>query len=372
MGDPVIPTHDVAVAGGTPNAERRTPNLVPSRILPLIALATALVAATRFFGDAIWPCPVSCQGGGHYQRLWGLPVHVPAVLAMLAVAGLAWRRHTAAAFLAWGAMGGSLYFLWVAWMISLRCPYCFTVHAGVLLCAVLAAGRPWLPRLALAALAFLGLHFAFNPGVVEDGPAQPAHPASEIGAFLAPGAPSAPPATVDPALDLLRRQGSAQAAYVLELAIDLQCPHCAAVHGPLADALRRAVTEGRVEVVHRFLTRRSAPSGRELARHVLAARDPAQAGLLTSLLLGTPEGRGWAAVRSRVAEIADPAALERTLASRGDGVDALLDADAARLRELRVRATPFAALSRRNGDLIGRWDDRAFDPQAIAREIPFD
>jgi hypothetical protein len=194
----------------------------------------------------------------------------------------------------------------------------------------------------------------------------------EIGAFLAPGAPPAPVAMVDPALDLLRRQGSAQAAYVLELAIDLHCPHCAAAQGPLADALRRAVTEGRVEVVHRFLSRRSAPSGRELTRHVLAASDATQAGLLTSLLLGTPEGRGWAAVRSRVAEIADPAVLERTLANRAAAVEALLDADAVRLRELRARATPFAALSRRSGDLIGRWDDRVFDPQAIAREIPFD
>lgn len=343
-----------------------------ARILPWLALATALVAATRFFGDAIWPCPVSCQGGGHYQRLWGVPVHVPAVLVLLAIACLAWRRRPEAGWLAWGAAGGSLYFLWVAWMIALRCPYCFTVHGGVLLCAVLAAGAPWLPRLALLALAFFGLHFAFNPAVIEDGPVAPTPVVPEIGAFFTPGGRPAATATVDPALDLLRRQGSPQAAYVLELAIDLHCPHCAAAQGPLMDALKRAVTEGRVEVVHRFMTRRSAPTGRELARHVLAARDAAQAGLLTSLLLGTPEGRGWAAVGPRVAEIADPAALERTLAGRSAAVDALLDADAVRLRELRARATPFAALSRRNGDLIGRWDDRAFDPQAIAREIPFD
>ena len=348
---------------------------IAARILPWLALATALVAATRFFGDAIWPCPVSCQGGGHYQRLWGIPVHVPAVLALVVVAALAWRRRPEAGWLAWGAAGGSLYFLWVAWMISLRCPYCFTVHGGVLLCAVLAVGAPWLPRLALLALAFFGLHFAFNPSVIEDGPATPVAPAPavpEIGAFFTPGGRPAATATVDPALDLLRRQGSPQAAYVLELAIDLHCPHCAAAQGPLMDALKRAVSEGRVEVVHRFMTRRSAPSGRELARHVLAARDAAQAGLLTSLLLGTPEGRGWAAVSPRVAEIADPVALERTLTGRSAAVDALLDADAVRLRELRARATPFAALSRRSGDLIGRWDDRAFDPQAIAREIPFD
>ncbi len=348
---------------------------IAARVLPWLALATALVAATRFFGDAIWPCPVSCQGGGHYQRLWGVPVHVPAVLALLGIAVLAWRRRPEAAWLAWGAAGGSLYFLWVAWMISLRCPYCFTVHAGVLLCAGLAAGAPWLPRLALLGLAFLGLHFAFVPTVVEDGPVAPPVPVPAdpgIGAFLAPTGRPAQAAQVDPELDQLRRQGSPHAAYVLELAIDLHCPHCAAAQGPLMDALRRAIAAGRVEVVHRFLTRRSAPTGRDLARHVLAARDAAQAGLLTSLLLGTPEGRGWAAVSPRVAEIADPSALERTLAGRSAAIDVLLDADATRMRELRVRATPFAALSRRNGDPLGRWDDRVFDPQAIAREIPFD
>lgn len=297
-------------------------------------------------------------------------MHIPAVAALLAIAGLAWARRREAAWLAWAAAGGSLYFLWVAWMLGLRCPYCFTVHAGVLATAGLAAGRPWLPRLVLAALAFLGLHFAFQPVVVADGPAASAAP--EIGAFLGPVSVPVATAMVDPALDALRRQGSPRAAYVLELAIDLHCPHCAAAQGPLNDALRRAVAEGRVEVVQRFLTRRSAPTGRELVRHVLAARDAPQAAQLISLLLGTPEGRGWAGVRPRVSEIADAAALEASLATRSTAVDALLDADAARLRELRARATPFAALSRRQGDLILRWDDRAFDPAAIAREIPFD
>ena len=346
---------------------------IAARALPWLALVTALVAGTRFFGDAIWPCPVSCQGGGHYQRLGGVPVHMPAVLALLAIAVLAWRRRPEAAWLAWAAAGGSLYFLWVAWMIALRCPYCFTVHGGVLLIALLAAGRPWLPRLGLLALTFLGLHFAFHPGVVVDGPELPATPAPpEIGAFLETSRPAQASAVVDPKLDVLRRQGSPQAAYVLELAIDLHCPHCAAAQGPLMDALRTRLDRGFVEVVHRFLTRKSAPSGRELARHVLAASDPAQAGLLTSMLLGTPEGRGWAAVRSRVAELADPVGFETRLAARAAAVEAVLDADAVRLRGLRARATPFAALSRRNGELIQSWDDRAFAPQAIAREIPMD
>ena len=31
-----------------------------ARLLPWLALTSALVAATRFFGDTIWSCLVSC------------------------------------------------------------------------------------------------------------------------------------------------------------------------------------------------------------------------------------------------------------------------------------------------------------------------
>lgn len=351
---------------------------IARRLLPWVALAAALVAATRFAGDAIWPCPVSCQGGGHYQRLLGVPVHVPATAVMLAVAVLAWLRRREAAWLAWVAAGGSLYFLWVAWQLGLRCPYCIAVHALVLAAAGCALAQPVrrgeLPG--LAAVAFFGLHFAFHPGVVADGPeAPPAAADPQLGSFFA--APARPAtAAADPAaaaaVDALRRLGSPQAAYVLEVAVDLHCPHCAAAHGPLLDGLRRAIDAGRIEVVLRFLTRRSDPSGRELAEHVLAAADPAQARLLTGLLLGTPAGRGWRAVRPRVAEIADPAALEAARAARGAALAAVLDGDGARLRALGARGTPFAAIAHRGAEPYQRWDGDAFDPQAIAREIPWD
>lgn len=349
---------------------------IAQRAAPWVALAAALVAATRFAGDLVWPCPVSCQGGGHYQRLLGVPVHVPAVALMLAVAVLGWLRRREAAWLAWVAAGGSLYFLWVAWQLGLHCPYCFTVHALVLATAVLAAAMPVRRALlpALAVQAFLGLHLAFHPGVVADGPeAPPAEPA--VGAFFAQPArpaPSAAPTPAMAAIDQLRRQGSPNAAYVLELAVDLHCPHCAATQGPLLDALRRSIEAGRVEVVYRFLTRRSDPTGRDLAAHVLACRDPAQARLLTSLLLGTPEGRGWAEVRARVAEVADPAAIEAMRAGSAAAIETVLAQDGERLRALHARTTPFAAIAHRGAEPYMRWEGDAFDPQAIAREIPWD
>lgn len=346
------------------------------RAAPWVALAAALVAATRFAGDLIWPCPVSCQGGGHYQHLFGVPVHIPATVLMLAVAVLGWLRRREGAWLAWVAAGGSLYFLWVAWQLGLRCPYCFTVHGLVLATALLAlpaqVRRLDLPVLAL--LAFLGLHLAFHPGIVADGP-EVVPPAPDTGAFFTQPPRSGQVAVTTPAMaaiDALRRRGSANAAYVLEIAIDLHCPHCAATHGPLMDALRRPVEAGRVEVVHRFLTRRSDPSGRDLAAHVLASRDHAQASLLTSLLLGTPAGRGWADVRSRVAEVADPAAIAAMRSASAAAIDAVLSQDGERLRAVGARTTPFAAISHRGSDPYMRWDGDAFDPQAIAREIPWD
>jgi protein-disulfide isomerase len=346
------------------------------RAAPWVALAAALVAATRFAGDLIWPCPVSCQGGGHYQHLYGVPVHVPATVLMLAVAVLGWLRRREAAWLAWSAAGGSLYFLWVAWQLGLYCPYCFTVHGLVVSTALLVlpaqVRRLDLPVLAL--LAFLGLHLAFHPGIVADGP-EVVPPVPDTGAFFTQPTHPGQTAVGTPAMaaiDALRRQGSANAAYVLEVAIDLHCPHCAATFGPLNDALRRSVEAGRVEVVYRFLTRRSDPSGRDLAAHVLASRDATQARLMTSLLLGTPEGRGWAEVRSRVAEVADTAAIASMRSASAAAIDAVLAQDGEHLRTLGAQTTPFAAMSHRGSKPYLRWEGDAFDPQAIAREIPWD
>lgn len=344
---------------------------IAAPLAPWLALATALVAATRFFGDAIWPCPVSCQGGGHYQRLFDVPVYVPAVAVMLAVAALAWWWRAWAGYAAWAAAGASLYFLWIAWRLDLACSYCFTVHAGVLLTAGCFLSGGWLGRVTAAILVFLGLHLAFHPGVVADGPAAPPPPAPELGGFLAPR-PASTATNIPADLDRLRRQGGELAAYVLEVAVDLHCPHCAASAGPLSTALRDHLAAGRVEVVTRFLTRASAPSGRELAAHVLGAANPVQADLLIRMLLGTPEGRGWSQVRSRIAELADPAALEARQVERQAGIAALLDGDAKRLRTLKARTTPFAALSHRGSEPFLRWEGAAFDPAAIAREIPAD
>jgi protein-disulfide isomerase len=344
--------------------------------LPWLALATAAVAATRFAGDALWPCPVSCQGGGHYQRLWGVPVHAPAVAGLLAVAVLAWLRRPAfAAVAAWACAGASLYFLWVAWQLGLRCSYCFTVHAGVLLAALCAGAVPAgaLARAAAAAIAFLGLHFAFHPGVVEDidapAPTAPAGGDAGVSAFL--GTPATGQVTPgdQPGLAAVLVSGRDDAPWRVEVAIDLQCPHCAAAFAPLDAVLRTAAAEGRAQVRWRFLTRRSAPGGRELAARVLAAAGRPEAERLVALLLGTPEDRGWAEVRARVAEAADPAALDAALAARRAEIDAQLDADGQRLRALGMRSTPAVVATRRADGAQRRWLAAEADPARIAEAL---
>jgi hypothetical protein len=327
----------------------------------VLALLATAIAALRF-GDVLWPCPVACQGGGHYQRLFGIPSHVLALAGLIPLAVLAWWRPAWAAWWAWVLAGGAVFYLAVSWRLGLLCPYCLAAHTAILATAL----ALWPPRPLLAALGFLVLHFAYHPQVVLDGPAASGDPA--VAAFLGGGPQVAAVQPVPERLDALRRIGDAGAPVVVEAAIDLHCPHCAATHGPLLEALRPRL--GReVQLVLRFMTRRSDPSGRELAEHVLAADAPARAQLAIGLLLGTPEGRGWAGVRSRVAEVLDPAALEAVRTREAAGIAALLDADARRLRELRASATPFIVVSRAGRELR-RWTDPHPDVRAIAEGLP--
>jgi protein-disulfide isomerase len=300
---------------------------------------------------------VACQGGGHYQRLWGVPTHILAIASLVPIlAALRWRPAWAPP-LAWLAAGGSAYFLIVSWRLDLLCTYCLAVHTAVIAGALALRPVRWL-HLALGALL---LHAAYHPQVVADAPAEP-----EVGAFLN-AAPASVVAAVPPHLDERRRLGAATAPFTIELAIDLHCPHCAASHGPLLAALRPFTGE-QVQLIERFVVRPSAPSGGELATAVLAAGSRERTQMLIGLLLGTPEGRGWSAVRARVAEVEDVAALEAARAADAAGLAALLAADARRLARLRVRATPTVVLSR-DGAEITRWSEPHPDAGAIAARV---
>lgn len=326
-------------------------------------MLTAAVAATRFAGDAIWPCPVSCTGGGHYQHLLGLPVHVPAVVMMLTIAGLAWtRRLSAAVTLAWIAAGASAYFLWLLWRLEMACGFCVTVHVGTWTTALLTlrlVPPAWWTKTSLAVIGFLGLHFIYHPGVVIDAPT------AEIRTILPqPTTPMVDPDMVA-RIESRRRLGRSEAPQLLEIAVDLHCSRCADRHGPLLTALKPRITSGQVAVVNRFLFRPSTPTGRELAEHALTAPDATSFGLVVAVLIGTPEGRGWSAVQSRVAEVLTlpPASDSERLA-----ITAVLAADTTRLGQLGCRQTPFALLSR-SGVEVARWQGDQVDPAAILAAV---
>lgn len=335
----------------------------PARALTVgLAAATALAAATRPWWSAWWPCP-ACQGGGHYRHWLGLPVEWYAAAALLGIGALALAgRPRPAAWLALLTAGGSLWFLWVAWRLALWCPSCALIHAGVLATALAALWQAGAPRRGDAcalALGFLGLHFAFHPGVVEDGPA-PAVPAHNQHAA----------ATADrAAIDARRRQGQPDAPLVLTIVVDPHCPRCAELHGPLHAALRPAVEAGRVELVTRFLLRASMPSGADLARHALAAAGPREFAAVLGLVLGAREGLDWTALRPRLAEVLDPAPIEARARAEAGAIAAVLAEDQAWLQRQRVRTAPAALLADRQGALRQRWEGRAVEPAAIAAAL---
>ncbi|MDW8373780.1 MAG: thioredoxin domain-containing protein [Planctomycetota bacterium] len=331
--------------------------------LAILAVLTALVAASRPLWERWWPCP-ACQGGGHYQRLFGVEVQWYAVAALLGLALLtALRRPLSSAALAALSAGGALWFLWASWQLALLCPYCLTVHVGILACAALAGAasvRHWAPLALLVAIGFLGLHFAFHPTLRRD----------ELAPLPTSAADTAsPPAAAMAAIAARRTLGRPDAPQIIDIIVDPHCARCAALHHPLRQALAPAIADGRVQLRTRFLLRARVPSAAELARHALASADAREFALLLAVILGSPEERGWAALRARVAEVLDPAAIEARLAAEQPLIDAVLAEDQRWLAAQRLGRAPAVVLTDRDGRPRSRWEGPAVDPAAIAAAV---
>lgn len=335
------------------------PTVLPKALLALALTASVIALAKPVPG--LWPC-ATCRGGEDYEHLWGLSVLWYGVaayvsLAILASLGISTRPtiRSSAAFLArltaWTCVGCSLYFCLLSTWLHLVCGHCLAVHTPILALVPLLirdqVPPTWPLRLALAALAALGLHAVFHPGPAGEGP---------------------PPRTGELTADQLnqvleadrgRCNGPNEAPLRAELVVNLQCPHCAQDVPPLLQGLHTACASGRLRLAVRYRYPSRDPGAQLLARLALAA---ALAGRHREFLLaqvGTPEHLDEAAVVRRLPpDQADLVQLEQEFRT---SLLALQAADKTRLHRLGADrgATPQLRLYRAGqAKPVRIWSDR--------------
>ena len=325
---------------------------------PALALALPVLVAVRLAGW--WPCDVACQGGGWYRSLGGFEVLWGALAAYALLCALALRAvlQPAAAQDALRALlgllaGVSAFFLLMSAALGLLCPFCLTVHGLVVLLAILLRAR-WWPWLLLG---ILGANAAYHHGPVRD----------QVEPTAAVATSPADPAAAT--MDANRRRGPVDAPLRLEAVLDLQCPHCAESWSGIARAAAPAIQAGRLRLTLRLVQRRSEPASRDLARWAFAAAaaGPAAHGRYIIALLGVRSGLGTDEIRRAHGE--DLVGLDDVLTRHGPAIEALVDADQARIAQLGLRgATPLLVLTDRDGRERGRWAG-AVDPVALARSL---
>ncbi len=318
--------------------------------------------------DRLWPCATACQGGGHYQHLFGVR------LEWLALAGGIWWALVARMDVVrgdpthpvgslcrattWGLAGGSAYYLWVSASLGLVCPHCLAVHTIVLTGAILSLrdGYPWLARLGALLLVFLLLHWIYHPVVQRDAP-----PATPVVAALSE-ADSALVARI--AANRAAVTGDPAAALRLDLVVDLHCPMCARVHPRLA-----RLTAPAIVTTTRLIYRPSRPGSADLARHAIAAAtiDAATYRRFLAVALGSADDVGWKDLRDRLAEVTDPAPIEAAVAASGAAIDRVLAEDAA-VAAQSGSGTPLAVLRDASGKVLGTWTGE-IDPALVQMAI---
>ncbi|MBA3709067.1 MAG: thioredoxin domain-containing protein [Planctomycetes bacterium] len=358
-----------------------------SRWAEHIATIGILVSALLLLAKhepAWWPCDLSCNGGGGYERLPVIGLMVTKVAlgawlllyALVAIAGL--RRqpgvpakgpHEAPSpghvqALAWAMIGGSLFYLWTSFRLGLVCHQCLAMHTVVLaLAGPMRRGalRPFV-RIAAVAAGFLALLAVYGPALRTDVAKPSADPT-----VLTPGREDA--AYVEGA-DANRRIGRADAAFVLELALEFQCPHCQLAYTEIEPAVRPQIDSGVLAIVIRPVIRPSQAASADLVRWSFAAAATSDRTFRHYLdgMLGTRTDLTSAQILSGPA--AEGARLERLsaeAAAHAHAIDVLIERDRARLHALgSTGPTPSAVLIDRGGAVRGRWSGHLDREQIIA------
>lgn len=319
----------------------------------VLAAALVLVTASRLSG--LWPCAEACSGGGYYRSLGGLDNLWPALACYLVLALLALRDVRSGASSGWTAAwawllaGVGVFYLSVALRLGMHCPFCFTVHGLAFAAALLLLPWPQAPALRapplLLLVGLLGANAAYHHAVVPD--------RVEVPAAAQPLASGEREALA--LMEAGRHRGRGDAQLLLDLVLDLQCPHCSAQYAGLLKALTPAVQEGRLRLCLRVLVRRSEPASRALARWAAAAalRSAGDHSRYLSAALGIKEGLTPEQVLSLREEFAPWAELAR---QRTAAVDALVDDDQRSIAALKLTGTtPYLVLSGPDGRERGRW-----------------
>ena len=159
----------------------------------------------------------------------------------------------------------------------------------------------------------------------------------------------------------LRRWGSPQAPLQAELVIDINCAHCGDIFVPTFVALEPSLTAQKISVNVRWILRPTEPAARDLVMHVLSASDVDQCRLLGSLLIGTPAGRNWRMMRTRLSEIINPDAIEQRYAEVKSAIEVVLQRDAEWLSVHSVVQVPTFIVFNADGLEVKRWSGKDFN-----------
>jgi hypothetical protein len=288
------------------------------------------------FWELLWPCQLACRGASHYRELAGLPTWAYAAVGYGVIAiAVGVRAQRLAEWLSWGAIGASLWFVWLSWELQLQCSHCLAIHT-VILCLP-AAGLTrlrWDQRVTTVVLSALALHAVFHPKPVTDldGP-----PSSHI----ADETPSATNALVEQ-LEKGRRMGPADAPWRAELVVDLQCSHCRAVYGNLARAMGPAIGADRVHLTLRLRASPRRPDAVLLARLAIAASLRGDYHAAVGRLLDSPQGLDETTLNARLAmdDLLRSGELAEIVAANQQAIDQVLERDRAWLRQRKLATAP--------------------------------
>ena len=258
----------------------------PRRFGAVAALACVVILVGWW--EWLWPCPITCAGGDAYAELLGMPIQAisASMLGLAAVIAFSQAHRTQiqgpAELIAWAAVGGTVYYLFLSLTLGLVCSHCLAVHT-VVLCLIgpLLAGSGLRSgsRLATVVVAALSLHALYHP--VGERSTAASLPAGEL---------SIEDQRIISQMDLGRRYGDPQAPVRVVLMVNMHCSVCKTTFLPVVQGLKTPIANGQVHLVIRHDYQADGLTRQRLT--VLAAAAAADGHYLEFLTeyLGSPSG----------------------------------------------------------------------------------